>query len=222
MSWTCESGRSLALCGASGSGKSTTITLIMRYYDPSGGRILVNDCDVMAVGLQGCTAGDITRWIRARVSLVSQEPPLFSTSIRDNIAYASATMDDRTVARSARVANALAFVENMPLGFATLCGPRGARLSGGQKQRVAIARAVAKNPDCLLLDEATSALDAESEQLVQASLEHIMVGRTTVTIAHRLSTIRAADTICTVDSGRVVESGTHDSLLSRDIELRAS
>lgn len=216
MSWTCESGRSLALCGASGSGKSTTITLIMRYYDPSGGRILVNDCDVMAVGLQGCTAGDITRWIRARVSLVSQEPPLFSTSIRDNIAYASATMDDRTVARSARVANALAFVENMPLGFATLCGPRGARLSGGQKQRVAIARAVAKNPDCLLLDEATSALDAESEQLVQASLEHIMVGRTTVTIAHRLSTIRAADTICTVDSGRVVESGTHDSLLSRE------
>ena len=135
-------------------------------------------------------------------------------SIRENIAYASNSMDDSTVLRSAGVANARAFVEQMPDGFATMCGPRGARLSGGQKQRVAIARAVAKDPECLLLDEATSALDAESEQLVQESLERIMVGRTTVTIAHRLSTIRSADTICCVESGQVVESGTHDDLIA--------
>lgn len=213
MSWEVESGRSLALCGGSGSGKSTTISLIMRFYEPTGGRILVNGVNVMDPG-GGCTPEDLTKFIRSRVSLVSQEPPLFSASIRENIAYASSSMDDSTVLRSAGVANARAFVEQMPDGFATMCGPRGARLSGGQKQRVAIARAVAKDPECLLLDEATSALDAESEQLVQESLERIMVGRTTVTIAHRLSTIRSADTICCVESGQVVESGTHDDLIA--------
>jgi subfamily B ATP-binding cassette protein MsbA len=199
-------GEVIALVGPSGGGKTTLVNLLPRFYDPTGGRILVDGRDLRAVTLTS---------LRGCVGTVPQETALFSGTIYENILYGrlDATRDE--VIEAARAANALEFIERLPEGFNTIMGERGARLSGGQRQRVAIARALLKNPRILVLDEATSALDAESEQLVQAALERLMVGRTTFVIAHRLSTVQHATRILVLDRGRICESGSHQELLTR-------
>eukprot|EP01018_Ginkgo_biloba_P014906 Gb_35777 [translate_table: standard] len=199
-------GKTVAIVGSSGSGKSTVVSLIERFYEPAKGEVLLDGHDISTLHL---------KWLRDQIGLVNQEPVLFATSILDNILYGngSATMEE--VVEAAKAANAHAFISDLPDGYETLTGERGVQLSGGQKQRVAIARAVLKNPKILLLDEATSALDSSSERLVQAALDLIMVGRTTVVIAHRLSTIRNVDTIAVVHQGCIVEMGNHQELISK-------
>ena len=201
-------GRSMALVGASGSGKSTVVQLLQRFYDPAAGGVLLDGRDLRLLNLA---------WLRAQMGLVSQEPALFSTSIGDNIAYGREGASQADIEAAAAAANAAEFIGRLPLGYGTPCGERGVQLSGGQKQRVAIARAVLRNPRILLLDEATSALDSVSERVVQAALDALIAagGRTSVIIAHRLSTIRDADCITVLNKGEVVESGSHDQLLSR-------
>ena len=205
-----KAGSVTALVGPSGAGKSTVVALVERFYDISDendGKILFDGVDIRTLPLA---------WLRKQMALVSQEPVLFCCSIRDNIAYGldpgSCTHAD--IEAAAIKANAHSFISAFPSGYDTMVGERGVRLSGGQKQRVAIARALLLNPRLLLLDEATSALDAESEHLVQQALEALMRDRTTIVIAHRLSTIRSADHVAVIDGGRVVESGTHASLLA--------
>jgi len=200
-------GKTLALVGASGCGKSTFIYLIERFYDCQGGSILIDGMDILKYDPQ---------WLRDQVGLVQQEPVLFAMSIEDNIMYGSKICTHARVEQAARLANAHDFIQALPQGYDAQCGERGVMLSGGQKQRIAIARALLKDPKILLLDEATSSLDAESEKLVQEALDRLMVGRTCVVVAHRLSTIRNADIISVVQGGKIVESGTHDDLLSRD------
>ena len=180
------------------SGKSTVVSLVERFYDPDQGQVLVDGVDIKTVQL---------RWLRQQIGLVSQEPVLFGTSIKDNIAYGKDDATDEEVEGAAALANAASFISKMPKGYETLVGERGVQLSGGQKQRIAIARAILKNPKILLLDEATSALDAESEHIVQEALEKVMVGRTTIVVAHRLTTIRNADLIAVIQRGVVVETG---------------
>nr|GLL45510.1 hypothetical protein F511_27600 [Ipomoea trifida] len=198
------SGKTLALVGHSGSGKSTVISLIERFYDPQSGEILIDGVNIKMFKL---------KWLRQQIGLVSQEPVLFTTTIKENIAYGKdcATMEEIKVA--AELANAYKFIKDLPQGLDTMVGERGTQLSGGQKQRIAIARAILKEPRILLLDEATSALDAESERAVQEALEKVMVNRTTVIVAHRLSTIRKADIIAVVHQGQIAEKGTHSQLL---------
>ncbi|CAI5504593.1 unnamed protein product [Closterium sp. Naga37s-1] len=198
-------GKTVALVGPSGSGKSSIISLIERFYDPLAGVVLVDGKDVKSLHL---------RSLRSFVGLVSQEPALFAVSIRENILYGREGATEAEIVEAAKAANAHTFISSLPRGYDTEVGERGMQLSGGQKQRIAIARAVLKNPAILLLDEATSALDAESERVVQDALDRLMVGRTTVVIAHRLSTIRNADIIAVVQSGKIVEQGTHDVLFS--------
>jgi ATP-binding cassette subfamily B (MDR/TAP) protein 1 len=202
---TISAGTTVALVGESGSGKSTVVSLIQRFYDPTGGAVLVDGIDIKTLQL---------KWLRQQIGLVSQEPVLFSTSIRDNIAYGKDGATDAEIQAAAVRANAANFINRMPEAYETKVGETGIQLSGGQKQRVAIARAILKNPRILLLDEATSALDAESERVVQEALEHIMLGRTTVVVAHRLTTIRSADLITVIQRGIAVETGTHNELLS--------
>ncbi|XP_024374420.1 ABC transporter B family member 11 [Physcomitrium patens] len=203
---TIAAGTTVALVGESGSGKSTVVSLVERFYDPSGGQVLVDGVDIKTLQL---------RWLRQQIGLVSQEPVLFATSIKENIAYAKDSATDEEVQQAAALANAATFINKMPKGYETQVGERGIQLSGGQKQRIAIARAILKNPRILLLDEATSALDAESEHIVQEALEKVMVGRTTIVVAHRLTTIRNANLIAVIQRGVVVETGTHDELQSR-------
>ncbi|GBF96721.1 ABC transporter B family-like [Raphidocelis subcapitata] len=186
-------GKTVALVGGSGSGKSTVIALIERFYDPASGAVLFDGADVRTLSLA---------WLRQQIGLVSQEPTLFMTTIFENIAIGKPGATPEEVAAAARAANAAGFIAALPLGMETQVGERGVQLSGGQKQRIAIARAVLKNPKVLLLDEATSALDAESEAVVQAALDAAAVGRTTVLVAHRLSTVRGADAIAVVESRR--------------------
>jgi len=200
-----DPGRQVALVGLSGSGKSTTIQLLLRFYDPDSGRILFNGHDIAKVS---------TRWLRSMISVVGQEPPLFSVSIRDNIAFASDAFSDAQVEQAAALACATTFIEAMPEGYQTMVGPKGVALSGSQKQRIAIARAIIRRPPLLLLDEATSALDASSERDVQDALERASAGRSVLVVAHRLSTVRACDTIVVMRSGAIVESGTHEALLA--------
>ncbi|KAL2345535.1 hypothetical protein Fmac_006820 [Flemingia macrophylla] len=197
------SGTTAALVGQSGSGKSTVISLIERFYDPQAGEVLIDGTNVKEFQL---------RWIRGKIGLVSQEPVLFASSIKDNIAYGKegATVEEITAA--AELANANKFIDKLPQGLDTMVGEHGTQLSGGQKQRIAIARAILKDPRILLLDEATSALDAESERIVQEALDRIMVDRTTVVVAHRLSTVRNADMIAVIHRGKMVEKGTHVEL----------
>ncbi|GFP93630.1 ABC transporter b family member 4 [Phtheirospermum japonicum] len=198
------SGTTAALVGQSGSGKSTVISLIERFYDPSEGEVLIDGINLKEFQL---------KWIRSKIGLVSQEPVLFTTSIKDNIAYGkdNATFEEIRVA--AELANAAKFIDKLPQGLDTKVGEHGTQLSGGQKQRIAIARAILKDPRILLLDEATSALDAESERVVQEALDRIMVNRTTVIVAHRLTTVRNANMIAVIHQGKMVEKGTHDQLL---------
>ncbi|CAO2204465.1 unnamed protein product [Urochloa humidicola] len=198
------SGTTMAIVGESGSGKSTVISLVERFYDPQAGEVLVDGVNIKSLQLH---------WLRRKISLVSQEPLLFMTSIKDNITYGKGDATLEEIKRAAELANAANFIEKLPNAYETMVGQRGAQLSGGQKQRIAIARAILNNPKILLLDEATSALDVESERVVQEALNRIMVGRTTLIVAHRLSTIRSADCIAVVHQGKVVEQGVHDELI---------
>uniref|UniRef100_A0A1J3GS41 ABC transporter B family member 15 n=1 Tax=Noccaea caerulescens TaxID=107243 RepID=A0A1J3GS41_NOCCA len=198
------SGKTVALVGGSGSGKSTVISLLQRFYDPVSGEILIDGVSIDKLQV---------KWLRSQMGLVSQEPALFATSIKENILFGKedASMDD--VVEAAKASNAHNFISQLPNGYETQVGERGVQMSGGQKQRIAIARAIIKSPVILLLDEATSALDSESERVVQEALENASIGRTTILIAHRLSTIRNADVISVVQNGHVVETGSHDELM---------
>ncbi len=202
-----RAGEVVALVGPSGAGKSTIAALLSRLYDPEEGRISLDGRDLREF--------DAT-WLRQHVGVVSQEPVLFSSSVRENIRYGRPDATDAEVEAAARAANAHDFVTKFPAGYDTPVGERGVQLSGGQKQRVAIARAVLKDPKILVLDEATSALDAESEHLVQEALDRLMKGRTTLVIAHRLSTVVGADRVLVLDGGRLVQSGSHRGLMSED------
>ncbi|KAL2898464.1 ABC transporter B family member 15 [Bienertia sinuspersici] len=197
-------GETVALVGRSGSGKSTAVALLQRFYNPLGGLILLDGVSIDKLQL---------KWLRSQMGLVSQEPALFATTIKENILFGKedATMEE--VIEAAIASNAHNFISQLPLAYDTQVGERGVQMSGGQKQRIAIARAIIKKPRVLLLDEATSALDSESERVVQEALDKAAVGRTTIVIAHRLSTIRNADTIAVIQSGQVMETGSHDDLI---------
>nr|CAD1826415.1 unnamed protein product [Ananas comosus var. bracteatus] len=201
-----RAGQSQALVGASGSGKSTVISLIERFYDPTAGKVMIDGKDIRRLNLKS---------LRLKIGLVQQEPVLFAASIMENIAYGKDSATEEELIEAAKAANVHGFVSQLPEGYKTAVGERGVQLSGGQKQRIAIARAVLKDPTILLLDEATSALDAESECVLQEALERLMKGRTTVLVAHRLSTIRGVDCIGVVQDGRIVEQGSHSELVAR-------
>ena len=195
----------VALVGSSGAGKSTIASLMLRLYEPSAGNILFDEMDSRDFSLSS---------LRSQIALVPQDIFLFGGSIRENISYGKPTATEEEIHEAASKANALEFIDRFPEKLDTIVGERGTQLSGGQRQRIAIARAVLKNPRILILDEATSSLDSESERLVKDALEKLMVGRTSIVIAHRLSTIRKADQILVLDSGKIVEKGTHEELIS--------
>ncbi len=199
-----ERGQVVAIVGSSGVGKTTLVNLIPRFFDVTGGRVMIDGHDVRGVTLAS---------LRAEIGMVSQETILFNDTVRNNICYGRADTPDEPVIEAAQAAMAHEFILKLPQGYNTVIGERGARLSGGQRQRLAIARALLKNPPILILDEATSELDSESELLVQKALGNLMVGRTVLVIAHRLGTIRRADKIVVLDRGTIVEAGTHAELL---------
>ncbi|MFI5337452.1 MAG: ABC transporter ATP-binding protein, partial [Opitutales bacterium] len=198
-----QPGERIALVGPSGAGKSTLTSLLLRFYDPEAGRLLLDGRDARDYPLS---------WLRGQMAIVPQDILLFGGTIAENIVYGRPGADLAAVRAAARLANADEFISGFPDGYATLVGDRGIKLSGGQRQRVAIARAILKDPAILILDEATSSLDSESERLVQAALEHLMAGRTSFIVAHRLATIRTADKIAVIEAGRVVEFGDHAQL----------
>jgi subfamily B ATP-binding cassette protein MsbA len=199
-----EIGKTTALVGPTGCGKTTIMNLILRFYDPDQGRVLIDDQDIREVTVLS---------LRQHVGLVTQEMILFNETIRANLQYGKLDATDDEIREAARQALAWEFIEKMPQGLDTVIGDRGFKLSGGQKQRLCIARAILKNPRILLLDEATSALDAESEFFVQQALDNLMKNRTVIVIAHRLSTIRNADCIIVMENGRIVQKGVHDELI---------
>lgn len=200
-------GKTVALVGQSGSGKSTMVDLIPRYYDVQEGDVLIDGINVKDLAVHD---------LRMLIGNVNQEAILFNASFKDNIRFGKTDATDEEIANAAKIANAYEFITKSEHGFDTNIGDRGGRLSGGQRQRVSIARAILKNPPILILDEATSALDTESERLVQDALEKLMKTRTTVAVAHRLSTIKHADEICVLHEGKIVERGTHDELIGKD------
>src|SRR5574344_595891 len=204
---TIKKGQMVALVGQSGSGKSTFVDLLPRFWDIQSGSILIDNIDIRDYRL--CD-------LRALMGNVNQEAFLFNDTIYNNIVFGAENVKPEDVELAAKVANAHDFIIETDLGYQTIIGDRGSRLSGGQRQRLSIARAILKNPDILILDEATSALDTESERLVQEDLERLMKSRTTIAIAHRLSTIKNADEICVLHEGRIVERGTHEQLLQMD------
>ncbi|WP_149535976.1 ABC transporter transmembrane domain-containing protein [Siccirubricoccus phaeus] len=204
ISFTIAPGEHVALVGPSGAGKTTVLQLLLRFYDPQAGRITLDGVDITQVDPAA---------LRARLGLVSQEPVIFSASAADNVRFGRQEANDAEVVAAAQAAAADGFLRALPQGYASFLGTKGVMLSGGQRQRLAIARAILRDPAVLLLDEATSALDAESEQAVQQALERLAQGRTTLVVAHRLATVRRADRILVLDSGRIAESGTHDSLV---------
>eukprot|EP00961_Rhodomonas_salina_P117023 1575363-Rhodomonas_salina.3 len=199
-------GQTVALVGSSGSGKSTVVQLILRFYDPAGGTVRIDGVDVRELNV---------KWLRQQIKLVSQEPVLFAVSILENVRYGKDDATEEEVREACRASNAHRFISGLPDKYQTQCGERGRQMSGGEKQRIAIARAIINNPRILLLDEATSALDAESEKLVQSALETLVSGRTTVVVAHRLSTIRSADNIIVFRAGQIAEQGRHDQLIAQ-------
>lgn len=200
-------GKTVALVGQSGSGKSTMVDLIPRYYDVQEGEVLIDGINVKDLAVHD---------LRMLIGNVNQEAILFNASFKDNIRFGKTDATDEEIANAAKIANAYEFITKSEHGFDTNIGDRGGRLSGGQRQRVSIARAILKNPPILILDEATSALDTESERLVQDALEKLMKTRTTVAVAHRLSTIKHADEICVLHEGRIVERGTHEELIEKE------
>jgi len=206
LSFAVDTGETVALVGPSGAGKSTVLSLILRFYDPTSGRICLDGVDIRDLALED---------LRDQMAIVPQEVTIFSGTIHDNIAFGCPTASRETVVAAAHAAQAAEFIDKLEAGYDTQVGERGITLSGGQRQRIAIARAILKNAPVLLLDEATSALDAESETLVQKALDELMKTRTTIVIAHRLATVLKADRILVVDDGKVVEQGTHQSLIQQ-------
>ena len=201
-----KAGEVLAVVGSSGAGKSTLVHLIPRFFDVSGGRILIDDNDVR----------DVTREsLRSQIGIVTQETVLFNDTVRNNIAYGQPHVSQKRVEEAARAARAYEFIRELPEGYNTMIGERGVRLSGGERQRIAIARAILKNAPILILDEATSALDSESESLVQSALQNLMSGRTVFVIAHRLSTVRRADRIVVLENGTISDVGAHEDLMKK-------
>jgi ATP-binding cassette subfamily B protein len=219
ISFTAGPGQVLALLGSTGSGKSTIAQLIPRFYDVTSGQITLDGVDIRELQLSA---------LRQHIGIVMQEAFLFSTTIRDNIAYGRDDLDLDTVIAAARAARAHDFIMQLPDGYDTWVGERGVTLSGGQRQRVAIARAFARNPRLLILDDATSSVDMETEFLIQQALTELMVGRTTFVIAQRLRTLKQADVILVLEHGRLVQRGTHDALVDQpgqyqriyDLQLR--
>lgn len=204
ISLNVQPGKFAAFVGASGCGKSTIISLIQRFYDPSSGRIVVNDQDIKQLS---------PSLYRRCISLVQQEPPLYMSSIRQNVALSlDYEPSEDEINEACRQANILDFVSSLPEGLNTPCGSKGTQFSGGERQRIAVARAMIRKPRLLLLDEATSALDTQSEKIVQAALEVAMATRTTIAVAHRLSTIKTADIIFVIEDGGIKEQGTHEEL----------
>lgn len=200
-------GETVAIVGPSGAGKSTIANLVPRFYDITGGAILIDGVDIRDVTFDS---------LRGQIGMVPQDTMLFNASVKENILYGRLDATDEEVYAAAKAANALDFIEKMPMGMDTVVGDRGNTLSGGQRQRISIARAILKNPRILILDEATSALDTESEKVVQDALDRLMQGRTAFVIAHRLSTVRNAHRICVLQDGELVEQGTHAELLEKD------
>jgi ATP-binding cassette subfamily B protein len=198
-------GETVALVGPSGAGKSTALQLLLRFYDPQQGRVLIDGINV---------ANADPAQVRQRIALVPQDTVLFGATARENIRYGRAAASDADIERAAQAAAAHEFIMQLPQGYDTYLGERGTRLSGGQRQRIAIARAILRDPPILLLDEATSALDARSERLVQEALEKLMRNRTTIVIAHRLATVLKADRIAVMDHGQLVAVGTHSELIA--------
>ena len=203
---TLEKGKTTALVGASGAGKTTLADLIPRFYDPTQGHIHIDGVDLKEIDIYS---------LRKNMAVVSQDTFIFNTSVWNNIAYGTENATEAEIKEAARLANALKFIEDMPQGFDTQLGDRGVRLSGGQRQRIAIARALLRDPQILILDEATSALDSVSERLIQESLEKLSVGRTVIAIAHRLSTIAKADKVVVMEGGYIVEQGKYQDLLKQ-------
>jgi len=205
VSLTFAPGEVVALVGRSGAGKTTMASLVPRFWDVTDGRITLDGHDVRTLAMHD---------LRGAIGIVPQEPTLFSGTVRDNIAYARPDASEADVERAARAAHAWEFITRLPEGLDTRVGERGVKLSGGQRQRIAIARVFLKNPAVVILDEATSSLDSESEHLVEAALGELLHGRTTIIIAHRLSTVRRADRVVVLDQGRIVEEGSHETLVA--------
>jgi len=201
-----KAGEVLAVVGSSGAGKSTLVHLIPRFFDATGGRILIDDYDVRDVTLES---------LRSQIGIVTQETVLFNDTVRNNIAYGQPHVSQKQVEEAARAARAYEFIRGLPEGYNTMIGERGVRLSGGERQRIAIARAILKNAPILILDEATSALDSESESLVQSALQNLISGRTVFVIAHRLSTVRRADRIVVLENGTIADIGAHEELMQK-------
>jgi ABC-type multidrug transport system fused ATPase/permease subunit len=204
ISFEAEPGQTIAIVGPTGAGKSTLVSLLPRFYDAQDGRILLDDTEITTIAL---------RSLREQISVVLQEPLLFSSTVADNIRYGrlDASMDD--IVAAAKAANAHEFISMLPQQYDTALGERGAQLSGGERQRIAVARAFLKNAPILILDEPTSSIDSKTEAVILDALERLMVGRTTFLVAHRLSTLRRVDSILVIDHGRLVEQGTHEELL---------
>ena len=207
ISFTVNPGERVAIVGPSGAGKSTLFQLLLRFYDCSAGRITIDGVDIASAALID---------LRQRLALVSQEPAIFATTIAENIAYAKPDASPAEIAEAARLAAASSYIDRLDQRYETMIGERGVTLSGGERQRLAIARAILKDAPILLLDEATSALDAENEHLVQGALDRLMQGRTSLVIAHRLATVLDADRIIVMDQGRIVEDGTHQTLVRQN------
>jgi ATP-binding cassette subfamily B protein len=205
ISFKINSGEMIAFVGPSGSGKTTISSLLLRFYEIDSGQILIDDKDSREIDPFS---------LRENIGVVSQEPILISSTIKENIRYSKPDATEEEIRNAAIAANAIDFIESFPEGFETLVGEKGIQLSGGQKQRVAIARAILKSPKILILDEATSNLDTASESLVQEALNRLMKGRTTLIIAHRLSTIKEAHSILVLDKGEIIQKGTHEQLMN--------